>query len=39
MNTIFKQRLTNNEWAVLKDIKDILEVGAFYIFILQSIDT
>ncbi|KAF8509475.1 hypothetical protein JB92DRAFT_2730090 [Gautieria morchelliformis] len=25
MSTIFKQRLTNNEWAVLKDIKNILE--------------
>ncbi|KAF8531814.1 hypothetical protein JB92DRAFT_2666163, partial [Gautieria morchelliformis] len=27
MSTIFKQRLTNNEWAVLKDINNILEVG------------
>ncbi|KAF8531222.1 hypothetical protein JB92DRAFT_3105319 [Gautieria morchelliformis] len=26
MSTIFKQRLTNNEWAILKDIKNILEV-------------
>ncbi|KAF8484399.1 hypothetical protein JB92DRAFT_2560940, partial [Gautieria morchelliformis] len=25
MSTILKQRLTNNEWAVLKDIKNILE--------------
>ncbi|KAF8531074.1 hypothetical protein JB92DRAFT_2692988, partial [Gautieria morchelliformis] len=27
MSTIFKQRLTNNEWAVLKDIKNILELA------------
>ncbi|KAF8522675.1 hypothetical protein JB92DRAFT_2706122 [Gautieria morchelliformis] len=27
MSTNFKQRLTNNEWAILKDIKNVLEVA------------